>query len=132
VVLLALAVALFIAAKWWQRHRFNVQLRMARLSVDMFGAMLDAGERPLIVDVRSSASQAGGRIPGAIAFSDDTLAPELASYPRDAPIVVYCACPNDASAVLAARRLLERGYRDVRPLAGGIDAWTAAGRALET
>ncbi|HWH83548.1 MAG TPA: rhodanese-like domain-containing protein [Burkholderiaceae bacterium] len=130
-IVLAVAIALFVAAKWWQRHRFNVQLRMARVSVEALGTMLDGGERPLIVDVRSSASQAEGRIPGSITFAGDVLAPELAAYPRNAPIVVYCACPNDASAVLAARRLLERGYRDVRPLAGGIDAWTAAGRALE-
>ncbi len=130
-MLLALAIALFIAAKWWQRHRFNVQLRMARVSVDSLGELLDRGERPLIVDVRSQAAREDGRIPGAIVTLGDELAPELLAHPKEALIVVYCACPNDASAVLAARKLLERGFRNVRPLAGGIDAWTAAGRALE-
>lgn len=130
-MLLALAAALFIAAKWWQRHRFNVQLRMARVSVDALGELLDRGERPLIVDVRSEAARDDGRIPGAIVTLGDELAPELIAHPKEALIVVYCACPNDASAVLAARKLLERGFRNVRPLAGGIDAWTAAGRPLE-
>ena len=130
-MLLALAAALFIAAKWWQRHRFNVQLRMARVSVDSLAELLDRGERPLIVDVRSQAAREEGRIPGAIVTLIDEPGPELATHPKEALIVVYCACPNDASAVLAARKLLERGFRNVRPLAGGIDAWTAAGRALE-
>ena len=130
-ILLALAVALFVAAKWWQRHRFNVQLRMARVSVDALGELLDRGEHPLIVDVRTQAARDEGRIPGAIASLGDDLVPELLAHPRDALVVVYCACPNDASAVLAARKLLERGFRNVRPLAGGIDAWTAAGRSLE-
>ncbi len=130
-MLLALAGALFVAAKWWQRHRFNVQLRMARVTVDALGELLARGERPLIVDVRSKIARDDGRIPGAIASLGDELAPELAAHPKEALIVVYCACPNDASAVLAARKLLERGFRNVRPLAGGIDAWTAAGRALE-
>ena len=130
-LLLALAVALFVAAKWWQRHRFNQQLRMARVSVDALAELLDRGERPLIVDVRSAAARDDGRIPGAIVALDDELAPELAAHPKEALIVVYCACPNDASAVLAARRLLERGFRNVRPLAGGFDAWIAAGRAVE-
>lgn len=130
-MLLALAAALFIAAKWWQRHRFNVQLRMARVSVDALGELLDRGERPMIVDVRSQAARDDGRIPGAIVTLGDELAPELIAHPKEALIVVYCACPNDASAVLAARKLLERGFRNVRPLAGGIDAWTAAGRPLE-
>ena len=129
-ILLAIAIALFVAAKWWQRHRFNQQLKMARLSVASLSALLDRGERPLIVDVRSETSRADGRIPGAIISTGDELAPELMALPKDTMIVVYCACPNDASAVLAARRLLERGFRDVRPLAGGIDAWTAAGGVL--
>lgn len=128
---IALVIALFIAAKWWQRHRFNEQLKMARLSVESLAELLDRGERPLIVDVRSPAARDDGRIPGAILSLGDELAPELMAHPKDALIVVYCACPNDASAVMAARKLLERGFRDVRPLAGGIDAWTAAGRALE-
>jgi len=129
---LAIAIAVFIAAKWWQRYRFNQQLKMARLSVESLSALLDRGERPLIVDVRSKAARDEGRIPGAILSLGDELAPELSAHPKDALVVVYCACPNDASAVIAARKLLERGYRDVRPLAGGIDAWTAAGLALET
>ena len=31
-----------------------------------------------------------------------------------------------------ARALMERGYTLVRPLAGGLDAWTAAGYDVET
>jgi len=125
------AIALFIAAKWWQRYRFNQQLRMARVSAPALIELIDSGQRPLIVDVRAQIARDEGRIPGAIAGLDDASPPELAGHPKDALIVVYCACPNDASAVIAARKLLERGFRNVRPLAGGIDAWVAAGRALE-
>ena len=131
-MLLALATALYVTWKWWQRHRFNVQLRMARVSVDSLVELLGRGEHPLIVDVRSATAREDGRIPGAILALGDALAPELLAHPKDAMVVVYCACPNDASAVLAARKLLERGFRNVRPLAGGIDAWIAAGHALET
>jgi membrane protein DedA with SNARE-associated domain/rhodanese-related sulfurtransferase len=130
-ILLAIAVLLFVAFKWWQRFRFNRQLQMARVSVDTLSELLERGERPLIVDVRSATAREDGHIPGAIYTPDHPLAPELLAHPKDGLIVVYCACPNDASAVLAARKLLEHGYRNVRPLAGGIDAWTAAGRALE-
>lgn len=130
-LLLAIAVALFVAAKWWRRHRFNVQLRMARVSVQALGELLDRGERPLIIDVRSPAARDEGCIPGALAAADDMQMAELLAHPKDALVVVYCACPNDASAVLGARKLLERGFVNVRPLAGGIDAWRAAGRQVE-
>jgi len=130
-IVIAVFVALFIAAKWWQRHRFNVKLRMARVSAPDLAALIDGGEHPLIVDVRSAASRDEGRIPGAIALPLDTHAPELSTHPKDALIVVYCACPNDASAVVAARKLLGRGFSNVRPLAGGYDAWVATGRGIE-
>ena len=130
-ILLLLAATLFIARRWYQRYRFNVQMRMARVSVDSLGELLDRGERPLIVDVRSQVAREDGRIPGAIAALGDSAAPELLAHPKDALVVVYCACPNDASSVLVARQLLERGFRNVRPLAGGIDAWVTAGRRLE-
>lgn len=130
-MLVAVAVALFVTWKWWQRHRFNVQLRMARVSAEALAALLDSGERPLIVDVRSAASRDEGRIPGAIMVQGDAEAPELSAHPKDALIVVYCACPNDASAVVAARQLLGRGFSNVRPLAGGFDAWVAIGREVD-
>lgn len=130
-MLVALALTLFVAAKWWQRHRFNMQLRMARVSVSTLAELLDNGERPLIVDVRSKASIDEGRIPGAVTVQGDAEAPELSAHPKDALIIVYCACPNDASAVIAARKLLERGFRNVRPLAGGYDAWVATGRDVD-
>ena len=130
-VLLLIAATLFIARRWWQRHRFQQQLRMARVSVASLGELIDRGEPPLIVDVRSDVAREDGRIPGAIAALGDSLAPELLAHPKDALVVVYCACPNDASAALVAHQLLQRGYRQVLPLAGGIDAWVAAGRGLE-
>ena len=55
----------------------------------------------------------------------------MLAHTKDALVVVDCACPNDASAGLGARKLLERGFVNVRPRAGGIDAWRAAGRQIE-
>lgn len=129
--LIVLVGLIFIGAKWWQRRRFNRQLRMARMTVAALSEMIDEGGTPLIVDVRGQLSRSDGRIPGAIQLAGDDLPPELEALAREALVVVYCNCPNDASAVVAARRLLERGFRQVRPLAGGLDAWVAAGRSLE-
>jgi rhodanese-related sulfurtransferase len=51
--------------------------------------------------------------------------------PHDRDIILYCTCPNEASAAKAAKLLMTRGYRRVRPLHGGLDAWIAAGYAVE-
>lgn len=130
-LLLLAAIAVFVASKWWQRHRFNLQLRMARLTPDDLATLIAQGEQPLIVDVRSPVARADGHIAGAISVTEEPDAPALLAHPKEGLIVVYCACPNDASAVMAARKLIQRGYLNVRPLKGGIDAWTAAGLQLE-
>jgi rhodanese-related sulfurtransferase len=66
-------------------------------------------------------------IPGARPIDLDDLEGPLAQIPSGRDIVVYCACPNDATAVKVAMLLRRRGIRHVRPLAGGFDAWVSAG-----
>lgn len=130
--LLALAVALWLFRKWWRRYQFSRQLRMDRMAVDDLSLLIHRGERPLILDARSEFRLSEGRIPGALTFGSEPEWPQaLKNHAKEALIVVYCSCPNDASAVVAARKLLERGFKRVRPLAGGIDAWIAAGHRVE-
>jgi 3-mercaptopyruvate sulfurtransferase SseA len=42
-------------------------------------------------------------------------------------VIVYCACPNEASAARIAQQLIRMGCIRVRPLTGGIFAWKDAG-----
>lgn len=131
-VTIAAAFALLVALKWWQRQRFYRQLRMARISVDELHDLLDRGELPVILDVRSPLAQGqGGRIPGAIAIDAQRFADTPPGLSANGEVIVYCACPNEASAALVAKRLIRQGYSRVRPLHGGIDAWIAAGYAVE-
>ena len=66
-------------------------------------------------------------IPGALPADVEDLEAALAQIPSGRNVVVYCACPNDATAVKVAMLLRRRGIRHVRPLAGGFDAWVSAG-----
>ena len=45
---------------------------------------------------------------------------------RDRQIIVYCSCPNEASAAKAVQLLHKHGYLRARPLRGGLDAWMAS------
>ena len=130
------ALALYIGIKALQRRRLIQTLRMARVSVDELYAMIARDERPLIVDVRSRASRQEGRIPGAVWIDSHSLDASLESRTlRDsnaAEVIVYCACPNEASAAMVAKKLMRAGFKRVRPLAGGIEAWVARGYGVET
>ena len=132
IALIVGALAIFVAAKWWDRRRFFNELRMARVTVEELAGMLDAGTAPMILDVRSLASQAeDGRIPGAIAVDEKTVAIRIPDDESGREVIVYCACPNEASAARIAKLLKARGFTRVRPLAGGIEAWMEAGYAIE-
>jgi membrane protein DedA with SNARE-associated domain/rhodanese-related sulfurtransferase len=128
-IVLVAALVLFVAVKWWQRRRFLMQIRMARISVDELDALLESGSPVKILDVRTSERRAHeGWIPGSVAM------PDLAELDFDPEheVIVYCDCPNDASAAVTAAALRRKGYSRVRPLAGGFDAWRSRGLRLES
>ena len=127
-VLLLAGIALFVALKWWQRYRFALQIRMSRISIDELGALIDEGADTTILDVRTSENRAQqGWIRGAIHVLDIS---KLELDPQS-EVIVYCDCPNDASAAIVARKLKDKGFRHVRPLAGGMAAWLAQGRPID-
>lgn len=130
--LVALAFAVYLAKKWWQRYSFLKDLRMARITVKELDELLKGGNPPTIIDVRTGLAQQNGRIPGAMVMSaDDDLSALVINPETDSEVIIYCACPNEVSAARLAKRLMQRGYTRVRPLTGGIDAWIAAGYSLE-
>ena len=132
VMLVALLMA-YIAYKWYRRRQFYAALRMARISVAELYQLIEAGAAPLIVDVRSATAHAldPRSIPGALRISLSDASDQLEQLPRDRDIVLYCTCPNEASAAQVAKLLMTHGFKRVRPLHGGLDAWIAAGYSAE-
>jgi rhodanese-related sulfurtransferase len=123
---------LFIAIRWWQRQSLLRELRMTRISVPELAELIKSEAAPTILDVRSAESrQRDGTIPGAIHWSGEAGTAVGDEVTRDAEIVVFCACPNEVSAARVARGLRLAGFRKVRPLHGGIDAWIDAGLPLD-
>lgn len=131
IAIVAGALATYLLVRWIERRLFIRRLRMDRISVEELAGMIDSGERPVIFDVRSSETRArDGIIPGAVAAHPDEIEAVLRNYPRDVEVVIYCACPNEATAAVAAQHLKRAGYRKIRPLLGGIEAWAQAGRPV--
>jgi membrane protein DedA with SNARE-associated domain/rhodanese-related sulfurtransferase len=129
-VIVAGALVLYLFLRWWERMLFIRQLRMDRITVDELVSLLDNKEKPILLDVRSREARASGVIPGAVAAHPEDMHPTLEYHDRDTEIVVYCACPNEATAALAAKHLKKAGFKKIRPLLGGIDAWAKAGHKL--
>jgi membrane protein DedA with SNARE-associated domain/rhodanese-related sulfurtransferase len=129
-----LVLALYVGYKWWQRARFYSLLRMARISVAQLYELIQAGAAPVVIDVRSATARTlePRWIPGALSISLSEVGHRLKDLPRDRDIIVYCTCPSEASAARVAKILINHGFKRVRPLHGGLDAWLAAGYAVVT
>jgi membrane protein DedA with SNARE-associated domain/rhodanese-related sulfurtransferase len=132
VVLVVAALGAYLAIRWIKRRLFIRRLRMDRISVEELAGMIDRGEAPVILDVRSADLRLSeGMIPGSIAAGIAEAPTALKGHPLTIEVVVYCSCPNEASAAIAAMHLKRAGFRKIRPLLGGIEAWSAAGRPID-
>lgn len=126
-LLVGLLVA-YLARKAWAHISRRRQMRMPRIAVNELKRRLRSNQPPIVLDVRKPALWQMERI--ANAWSLDSA--QWRRLPPDTPIVVYCDCPQEASAIIIARQLRQAGFLQVRPLAGGLEAWRQAGGWLDT
>lgn len=92
VVIVSSLLALFIVVKWAQRREFYKQLRMARITVHELKNLIDIGNAPDVLDVRTASSRSHNpqRIPNAIVTSADAIDRDIAALSPDREIVLYC------------------------------------------
>ena len=87
------------------------------------------GNSVVLLDVRTPAEHAAGRIPGSLNIPLYQLQARLGEVPREQPVVVYCAAGSRSP--VAASILHGHGWRDVTELYDGFDAWQARGCSVE-
>lgn len=87
-------------------------------------------------DARREPDFERGHVPAArslpAAAAEKKLPPTVLDLSRDGPVVVYCEGGDCQSSLLLARRLHDRGFRDIRVLTGGWADWTRAGLPVES
>jgi len=130
-VFLAIA-ALFATYRWIQRLRFRRWLAHIRITPQQLDEMMRSKRPPVILDARPQAVRQAEphRIPGAIPVdlaSPDKVDATLLEH----DVVVYCVCPNEATAKKITQQMRRKGFRHVRALKGGLDAWEHHGYPVE-
>jgi membrane protein DedA with SNARE-associated domain/rhodanese-related sulfurtransferase len=129
-------LCVYVGRKLARWYRFLREFRLARITPEELKRKLDAGEPVFIFDLQGSRrhSRRCKGIPGAVridprrlerygAYDRKTPAP----LPRDREVVLYCATPHEFASARVALAMRGRGFRRVRPLAGGLRAWQERG-----
>lgn len=86
-----------------------------------------------IVDLRGSDlyAKSDKKIKGSVHAKVRRVAYRLRELPRDREVITYCSCPADEAAAIGAQALLANGFKNVRVLKGGWNAWLAAGGQVQ-
>jgi membrane protein DedA with SNARE-associated domain/rhodanese-related sulfurtransferase len=129
---LVTAIVLYSTYRYLRRWRFRKWLAHAYVSPGELDAMMRSHSPPVIFDARrpSLREEEPYRIAGALLLDPDAV-DDIDDALSSRNVVVYCMCPNDATAKHVCQQLHDKGFMHVHPLRGGLDAWRKAGLAVE-
>lgn len=83
----------------------------------------------VILDVRRPDEYAAGHVPGARLLPVDEVASREVELSKDTTYYVICHSGNRSK--VASETLAKAGFKDIRNVEGGIQAWEAAGYPVE-
>ena len=81
----------------------------------------EEGKSPLLVDIRQPYELRSGYIPDALLIPMNQLAAQVELFPKDVPIVLYCAA--GARSFGMAHFMREKGFEQAWSMIGGVGEW---------
>lgn len=104
-----------------------------RISIDDLKVKLAGGSAVLILDVRSADDwkASATKIKGAIRVPLEEVEKKMTGWKKTQEVVAYCACSDDAASLSVTASLKKAGFKNVKALWGGWQAWEQAGYATE-
>lgn len=97
------------------------------VTVEEAKTMIEKNAKIVVLDVRTPGEWNSGHLTNAkhVDIQSSDFEQKIASIDKNATVVVYCAAGGRSSR--AANMMVQKGYKNVINMAGGINAWNAAG-----
>ena len=103
----------------------DAKTRIREISVVDAARAVERGA--LLIDVREDDDWAGGHAPTAIHLSRGIIELEIEEKAPALDTPMICHCGGGSRSALVAESLQKMGYTNVQSMAGGFNAWKAAG-----
>lgn len=100
----------------------NEPPKVKQLSTRALARLRETGEAHRLLDVRTFGEWQTAHVEGA-SLLDDRVGAELEALSKDTPLIFMCHHGHRSQR--AAEHYLQKGFREVFNLVGGIDAWSA-------
>ncbi len=91
-------------------------------------ARLAAGEDLVLLDIRTDAEVAQGKLPGSEHLPMHLIPLRMNELPRNKDVVLYCR--SGARSYHACAYLMQQGISNVANLSGGIIGWVRGGHEI--
>ncbi|CAB3758809.1 VTT domain-containing protein [Paraburkholderia solisilvae] len=130
-VLVALAL-IYLLYRLIRRWRVQAPLKLASVTPERLDAMLRPAMPPVIFDARPDPvrQQEPYRLPRVMHIERNSLE-EVDASAVEHNTVVYCVCPDHETARTLSQQMRDKGFKRVRAIKGGLDAWERRGYAVE-
>jgi rhodanese-related sulfurtransferase len=108
----------------------GVEDTVDNLAAERIKQLMDAGEKPVFIDMRSAKEYQQSRLPGARSLPLAEVANRFNEIPKSGRVILYCDCkPYDIAD--RAVFLEYRGYRNIFIMPEGYSGWVKRGYPLE-
>lgn len=115
-------------------HDLVAEAKAQIIEIDIAAAAAAIAQGVILIDIREPAEFDAARLANAASIPRGVLEFKTVDHPalanKDSRIVIYCR--SGGRAALAALNLKRLGYRQIESIAGGIEAWKAAGQTVVT
>lgn len=102
------------------------------ITIEQLLEMKANNEAFTLIDALPADSYKEGHLPDAVSLPSDDIAERAEELlDKDGVMVTYCASYTCEASTIAARKLLDTGFENVRDYKAGKKGWTDAGFELE-
>ena len=116
--------------KTYQDFVREAKSRIREIDLAAARARYDADDGCVFLDVREADEVAAGTIPGAIALPRGLVEGRAHDILPGLDLELVTVCARGNRSALAADTLAVMSFTDVKSLAGGFEAWAAAGHPV--